>query len=151
MRVTLAGIFLKFFLTLYIYYLWKIIFILNRLSGAFQTRLFSYKEIWNYIYIYIILFGVVHWSGMTWNVYLYSICSDLRVYDDRKGRVMLWKIWDVEVLSYCRELQKCMILILWYWMELWLRSWIWWMKYIWIWWALHDTAIYVPSRDDNCR
>ena len=20
-----------------------------------------------------------------------------------------------------------------------------------IWWALHDTGIYVPSRDDNCR
>ena len=103
------------------------------------------------LYIYIILFGGGHWSGMTLNVYVYSICSGLRVYDDIKERVMLWKIWDVEVLRYCRELQKCMILILWYWMELWLRSWIWWMRYIGIWWALHDTAIYVPSRDDNCR
>ena len=46
LRVTLVRDFVKSLLTLYIYILsLKGIFIQNRLSGAFQTRLFSYKEI----------------------------------------------------------------------------------------------------------
>ena len=45
MRVTLVGNFEKSFLTLIIYILsLNVIFLQNRLSGAFQTRLLSYKE-----------------------------------------------------------------------------------------------------------
>ena len=41
----------------------------------------------------------------------YLLSSDLRDGDDREGRVMLWKIGDVEMLRYCRELRKYMTLI----------------------------------------
>ena len=41
----------------------------------------------------------------------YLLGSGLRDGDDREGRVMLWKIRDVEMLRYCRELRKYMTLI----------------------------------------
>ena len=45
LRVTLVGDFENpFSPSLSIYYLWKLFFLQNRLSGAFQTRLLSYKE-----------------------------------------------------------------------------------------------------------
>ena len=41
----------------------------------------------------------------------YLLGSGLRDGDDREERVMLWKIGDVEMLRYYRELRKYMTLI----------------------------------------
>ena len=42
---------------------------------------------------------------------VYLLGSGLRDGDDREGRIMLWKIGDVEIVRYCRELRNYMTLI----------------------------------------
>ena len=88
--------FLKSFLTLSIHILsLKGIFIQNRLSGAFQTRLFSYKEIWNSVYLLSCLVVAIdlEWRGMYIEIVL---GSDLRGDEDRKESTC----WVENVESY---------------------------------------------------
>ena len=82
----------KSFLTLYINIKsLKLTFIQNRLSGAFQTRLFSYKEICDTIYILFWLVVVIDLERL-WKAYRYSVLLvTLRVYINRRR---WWGVWD---------------------------------------------------------
>ena len=96
LRVTLVRDFVKSLFTLYIYILsLKGIFIQNRLSGAFQTRLFSYKEIWNSVYLLSCLVVAIdlEWREMYIGIVL---GSGLRGDEDRKESYMLsWDFWEL--------------------------------------------------------